>query len=207
MDALIFIIIIAVIVHNFRKQQKRVQKPPQSAPAPQSELKPVQTVQNVKPPAARTTAGRLPRPFSPEMRSLEPKPNAPRNEDSPAQGTSPARRQPAAATRDMGLNCDDGYGSLPHTGHEGQELHAPGAHSDAVISARYAPKPCKATIKLDSSEQGGILGEISIADACAGEDQTPMLLGSELSADEMRRAVILSEVLSRRGGRRGWART
>lgn len=233
MDGLIFLIIIAVIIHNFRKQQKRVQKPqggtqpPQSAPvnpidedipaeepiapAQTREVKQVRTTTKTttttKTYTAHTSTGKLPRPFSPEMRRFELKPDAPRDVDSPAQGTSPAREQPTVAARDMGLNCDDGYGSLPHTGHEGQELHGAGAHSDAAISARYAPKPFKSSTAPGTSEQGDVLGELSMADACADDGEAPMLMGRELTGDEMRRAVILSEVLNKRGGRRGWVRT
>ena len=39
-----------------------------------------------------------------------------------------------------------------------------------------------------------------------GDDVMPELMGKRLDAEEMRRAVIMSEIMNKRGGRRGWAR-
>ena len=169
---------------------------PQSAPTAQ-----------VKPVKANAKA----KPFVPSVQQAAKSDDAPRDVDSPAQGTSPAAAEPAGALRDMGIECDDGYGSLKHTSHEGEELHAPGVHSDATVDKRYAGRPGElAAHASEASDDGGLFGMEELSDEgllfADGDDVMPELMGKRLDAEEMRRAVIMSEIMNKRGGRRGWAR-
>lgn len=107
--------------------------------------------------------------------------------------------------------CEDGYGSLAHTRHEGEAFHARGTHS-----AKRAPIPMDgpgslaARIAAESALADAIdeviPGAMPETDARMDGDERPALLGLELDNDTMRRAVVFSEIVNKRGGRHGWVR-
>lgn len=236
MELIIFIIVVGVIFSNLNKQRKassnrdepreaaapgtarprtptvrpmetRPQTPSPFAPRQQHSMPQSAPTAQVKPVKADAKA----KPFAPSVQKAAKSDDAPRDVDSPAQGTSPAAAEPAGALRDMGIECDDGYGSLKHTSHEGEELHAPGVHSDATVDKRYAGRPGElAAHASEASDDGGLFGMEELSDEgllfADGDDVMPELMGKRLDAEEMRRAVIMSEIMNKRGGRRGWAR-
>lgn len=192
-----------------RPMEARPQTPTPFAPRQQHSM----PAAPAKPASAKSAnAPGKARPFAPAAERPQAIDDLPRDVDSPAQGTSPAadaHMQPAL--RDMGRECDDGYGSLEHTSHEGQELHAPGVHSDAAVDARFAGRPGELAERLseDDDDDLNAMEELSGEGITLMSDdgEAPELMGERLDAAAMRRAVVMSEILNKRGGRHGWART
>lgn len=231
MEGLVIIIIIAVVINNLRKQAGRAKSngtpysPAQDAsrraqagqgkPAAQP-AEAAQTAEAGQPAEAASPAEPAP-PAPPRRRPFEPRPLTPvhtpgrarpaRPSARGAQGAPADKPAPAAQSGAQGEQmmmpvqplehvrepagpaqpelCYDGYGSLEHTRHEGDEFHAPGTHSlsgrrPSESGAQNAPEP--------------------------DDERAPELMGVELHAEQMRRAVVFSEILNKRGGRHGWVR-
>lgn len=237
MEIIIFIIVVGVIFSNLNKQRRassnrdepreaaapgtarprtptvrpletRPQTPSPFAPRQQHSMPQSVPTAQVKPVKAHSKA----KPFVPSVQKAAPPDDAPHDVDSPAQGTSPAAAEPQGALRDRGIECDDGYGSLEHTSHEGEELHADGVHSDAAVDKRYAGRPGELAERAaaSDSDDGGMFGMEELSDEglllASDDDTLPELMGKPLDTDEMRRAVVISEIMNKRGGRHGWAR-
>ncbi len=205
MEGLIILIVVAVIAYNLRTQSKgRARKPTGTPykPSPTAD-EPAQAGGEGAPgeaaPAQPARKPFAPRPLTPVAPMGPMRPARPVNPAHPAQPEAPApvKReatmlperpvQPVRAPAQPEL-CDDGYGSLEHTRHEGDEFHAPGTHS------------------LTGKRPGELADAGAQAVAAAGDEAVPELLGLELDAETMRRAVVFSEIINKRGGRHGWAR-
>lgn len=107
--------------------------------------------------------------------------------------------------------CEDGYGSLAHTRHEGDAFHARGTHpAKRAPIAMDGPGSLAARIAAESAPADAmdddIPGAMPETDARMDGDERPALLGLELDNDTMRRAVVFSEIVNKRGGRHGWVR-
>lgn len=107
--------------------------------------------------------------------------------------------------------CEDGYGSLAHTRHEGDAFHARGTHpAKRAPIAMDGPGSLAARIAAESAPADAMDEDIPDAmpgtDARMDGDERPALLGLELDNDTMRRAVVFSEIVNKRGGRHGWVR-
>lgn len=213
MEGLVVIIIILVVVSNLRKQTKgrsssgngTPYKPAQNAPR---DVQPGQRAPAEGAPTEAAGQGSparpvrkpfAPRPLTPvaPMGPLRPASSAkPVSPAHPAQPAAPAPAetmlperpvQPMRAPAQPEL-CDDGYGSIAHARHEGEEFHAPGTHS------------------LTGKRPGELAAGSAQAAAASSDEAMPELLGLELDAETMRRAVVFSEIINKRGGRHGWVR-
>ncbi|MGN0742427.1 MAG: hypothetical protein ACI4L8_07240 [Candidatus Fimadaptatus sp.] len=208
MEFIVVIIVIAVVLSNLKKQGKtqgRGAKPAQPyAPSqPAQPMQPAQSAQPARPAWPQSAApARLPR--KPFAAASAPE-DAPRDVDSAPQGLS---RGGSLAGEDTLMSaeaqpCAEGDGSIAHTSHEGEEFHAPGAHGrqTAAGPGGLAARPVLAS-RLDDSLIAAPEPEVA---PDTGEE--PELMGLKLDADAMRRAVVFSEIINKRGGRHGWVRT
>ena len=147
---------------------------------------PPQNAKPFAPPAAPTRAAGAP--FTAQPAPFPPAIAIPfaATADAARAGDSLSGAQPLPMNPPSDELCDDGWGSLEHTSHEGEEFHADGAHGITESAATVA----------------GAAADVSVSD-----ERAPELLGEAMDAAAMRRAVIYNEILNRRGGRGTWQRS
>lgn len=266
MDFLIFIVVVVAVISNLGKAAKKQQQNGRGgAPSPWQRVSfpGKDDSENINVPGASGAhpGGVTQSPYAPSMSTIpRRKPfsgqsggfdDAPRDTDSAPQGSF----APDALSGQMTImeldqsakrGCDDGYGSLEHTSHEGDALDDISSHSDSAanwqpmsgslgaagsssaesFSERAARQDAakraiqqrrdkagpgsltnrpliESRLSANSSYVDDIPGDMN---AAADFEATPELLGEKLDAQAMRRAVIYSEILNKRGGRHGWVR-
>ena len=194
MEFIVVIIVIAAVLSNLKKQSRARGKGAKPA-QPYAPSQPAQPMQPAAP-------ARLPR--KPFAAASAPE-DAPRDVDSAPQGLS---RGGSLAGEDTLMSaeaqpCAEGDGSIAHTAHEGEEFHAPGAHERQAAAGPggLAARPVLVS-RLDDS-----LAAAPEPESAPDTGEEPELMGLKLDADAMRRAVVFSEIINKRGGRHGWVRT
>lgn len=103
----------------------------------------------------------------------------------------------------MASPCDEGYGSIAHVQHEG-------APSERALDRSGRPGSLSERPAMQSEfdgMEGGARNHAPAVSAPSEDDILPELMDMQLDAETMRRAVALSEIINKRGGRCGWVKS
>ena len=172
-----------------RPMRKPFAPRPLTPVAPMGPMRPAKPARPAQPAAPAQEQTMLPeRPVARREETMLPERPVARREETMLPERPTARPMQTLRPAQPSKPCDDGYGSLEHTRHEGEEFHSPGTHGMA------GRKP------------GALAAQGTQAVAMASDEAVPELLGMELDAETMRRAVVFSEIINKRGGRHGWVR-